>query len=371
MLSFAIMSTFMRLAKFLIPFFLLTVTLLATGCDLPTPVTPAPDTHTPYPTFSPTITNTVVLPTETLTFTIAPTITTTNTQGIAPSITQTPTITLSPTITETPTISLTPTITLSPTLTSTPTRTLPPTRTIRPTRTPTNTRTPTITPTPTPPLASLYFLRPAMLSRLVSPIQVEAGAYPGSDGFVQVDMVGEDNRLITSLLLDYRQYIGKNILVNPEIAFEIPGVSELARIVLTTRDPFGRKTAVTSVDVILLSIGGNEIFTNQTIDESYIVRSPLRDEVLKGGKVRISGLARPVNPSPLIFELLDESGTVIASANLNVPAPSGNLSHTPFELEILYSVTTRTPVLLTIRQESDNRITGTVSLSSRSLILEP
>ncbi|MCX6340615.1 MAG: hypothetical protein NTX71_11970, partial [Candidatus Aureabacteria bacterium] len=61
--------------------------------------------------------------------------------GQPPTIT--PTITPTPTITDTPTITPTPTITDTPTITPTPTETLPPTET------PTQTETPTITPTPT------------------------------------------------------------------------------------------------------------------------------------------------------------------------------------------------------------------------------
>jgi hypothetical protein len=61
----------------------------------------------------------------------------------------------------------------------------------------------------------------------------------------------------------------------------------------------------------------------------------------------------------------------IAISLVNVPAPSGDLSHTPFEVFIPYKVSTATPVRLVIRQESTGRIPGIVALSSMTLSLEP
>jgi hypothetical protein len=78
-----------------------------------------------------------------------------------------------------------------------------------------------------------------------------------------------------------------------------------------------------------------------------------------------------VNTSPVMFDLIAANGVVIASGSLQIPEPTGDLSHTPYRIEIPYSVTTSTQVRLTIYQQSDNRLPGIVALSSMLITLNP
>jgi hypothetical protein len=87
--------------------------------------------------------------------------------------------------------------------------------------------------------------------------------------------------------------------------------------------------------------------------------------------VLVNGLIRPVNETPVIFELIDPTGSVIASSQMIIDPPSGDLSHTPFQIGIPYRVTASTSARLVLRQESDGRIPGTVALWSMLLTLEP
>jgi hypothetical protein len=318
--------------------------------------------------FSPTV--------ATFTSTISPTATIspshTGTEFIPSSTPVPPTVTL-PTDTQValPSVNLvlagTPAITLS----STSTIVLYPTWTLRPTLTPRPTFTPSITPTPTPPFALLRINNPGLMSMVTSPIQVEAQVMPGEDGMVRVDLIGEDGRYITRKVLDYRIYANRRIGIVPDIDFKIPGVAETARMVISIEDGTGRITGITSVEVILLSIGRDDI--NPPIGglEPYIVRYPEENQVIKGGVLLINALARPVNSKPLILELVNENGVVISSKEVKITPPSGNLSHMPFQELLNYSVTAPTHVRLCIRQVSDDRIPGTVSLSSIPLVLEP
>ena len=82
-------------------------------------------------------------------------------------------------------------------------------------------------------------------------------------------------------------------------------------------------------------------------------------------------MVRPVNLNPLIFELINEQGQVIAADTLQVSLPGGDLSHTPFRLDLPYQVNASTRVRLSIRQVSDDRIPGTVALWSIPLLLNP
>jgi len=240
-----------------------------------------------------------------------------------------------------------------------------------PTRTRTNTPTPTITPTPLPPFAVLRIDRPGRMSKLISPFRTELGVTPGDDGTVHIDLIGEDGRFISRQVLSYGSYQGKSIGIAPEIEFQIDAVAETARLVITIYDKFGRIRHLTSTDIILLSIGDNEINPTSGQREAYLVRSPKKGDIITGGYVSLTGLARPVNDSALILELIDENGKVVGSQQVVVPAPSGDLSHTPYTAVIPYEVTDVTPVRLTMRQESTSRIPGTVELATLELVLAP
>ncbi len=278
-----------------------------------------------------------------------------------------------PTLTFTATASptLQPTEAGTPTFGPSPTRTRTPTRTRFPTRTPTPSRTPTLTQTPTPPLAFMRIQKPGPYSKVSSPLQVEAPVTPGEDGYVYVELIGEDGRVIVRQALDYRSFIGRYFYINPQVPFELNTAAETARLVVRIQDRFQRPIYLCSVEVVLMRLGRNEITAPLIVQEPYLVRSPREGAVISGGVLRVIGLARLVNDRPLIFELMDESGQLVSNAVLEHSQPYGDLSHVPFEVFIPYSVERETPVRLIIRQESATRIPGTVWLSSRLLTLQP
>ncbi len=246
-----------------------------------------------------------------------------------------------------------------------PTKTYPPTRTRRPSK------TPTISLTPTPPWAFIRIARPGPLSKVGSPIKVEMGMTPGEDGMLYVDLVGEDGRFITRLKKDYRQYVNKQIYTAVEIPFDIPGVAETTRLVMSARDRLGRTMALSSLDLVLIKLG-DSITTNPGFQqEPFIIRNHKPDATVQGGILHLEGVARPINSQPVIFELLDEGGTILETKILQIEPPSGPLSHTPFTLDIPYTINSPARVLLTMRQVSDGRIPGTIALSSLPIQLEP
>lgn len=203
------------------------------------------------------------------------------------------------------------------------------------------------------PYASMYVIRPWTVRQ-----------YAGFS-------TAEESNAFYRQRLDYRQYAGKNIGISPQIPFEISAVAETARLVVHTEDRYGRIITLTSVDLVLLTIGENETNPGASLPQPYLIRALKSGDVITGGVLRLTALARPVNPSPVIFELIDETGKVIAVNSRVVDSPSGDLSHTPFTIDIPYQVSDITPVRLSIRQESANRIPGTVALISLPLILAP
>lgn len=349
-------------------FFSVLLVLIATGCEgglpgsrLLTPVgqvevvsaTPEPDqpvTDSPAPDASDTALPVTLLP---------------ETPGAAEEPSATPS--LSATLAAT----LEPTLAGTPTFGPSPTRTRTPSRTPFPSRTPLPSRTPTITQTPTPPLSWMRIQKPGPYSKVSSPIQLEALISPSDNGYVYVDLIGEDGRTITRQALDFRAFLNRHFYINPQIPFEINAASETARLVIRIEDRFQRPIYIITVDLVLMQLGKPELFPSVIVQEPYVVRSPRDGGTARNGVLEVRGLARPVNDQPLLFELIDEQGRLAGSASLPVSQPYGNLSHVPFQVFIPYSVEEDTPARLTIRQESATRIPGTVWLSSQLLTLQP
>ena len=305
------------------------------------------------------------------------------TEYIEPSQTDTPTI--SHTSTETPFPSETSTITLTlneteiiqasytitPSLTPSLTRTITKTLYRWVTKTPTQTSTATATLTPTPPYAQMRIQKPGPFSKVTSPFQFEAMVHPGDDGFVRIQLVGEDGRIISSQLLNYYNYINRRFWIAPEIEFDISGVGETGRLELIALDQFSRPMDIFTLDLLLLKMGKSELTPMEFEREPYIIRYPSSGDVAQGGAVWISGLINPVNSSPITISLLDENNDIIGQSVFRVAAPSGDLSHTPFAIEVPYEVEDYTPVRVVIFQESDTRIPGIIHLSSFSMTVGP
>lgn len=309
----------------------LALVVAPTGTPQPS-FTPEPDTSTPLPTQSPTQTT---IPTHTVTAWSPDTAT----PGPSPTRTRTPTLTRIPTNTRIPS------------------------------RTPTITYTPTITLTPTPPSPGLNLVRPGLMSKVLSPIQMEMYVTTGGDGTLQIELVGEDNRVISRQVLRTGNP-GRHIWLAPTIPFEIDAAAETARLQVSTQDEYGRLEAVSSVELLLLSVGRNEINPPAITQEPYLIWSPEPEGIVSGGLLIIEALARPVNDSPLIIELITEGGGILSVKQINVPPPTGMLSHTPFTVEIPYKIAEETPVRLILRQEG-SRIAGNVALASQEIILLP
>jgi len=259
----------------------------------------------------------------------------------------------------------------SATLTAWPTKEYTPSLGPTPTHTPTATFTPTVTSTPSPPLASLRIIRPGPLSKISSPIKVEAMVTPGDDGKVYFDLLGEDGRVINHVEIDLKYNLGQHVIITPKIDFQTSAAAESARLVMYTKDSAGRMITLTSVNLFLLALGNSEVNPIVFQQEPYLVRFPRDGDTISGGTVHLIGLAKPLSNQPLVVELIDDRQEVVGKIELQVPPPTGNMSHTPFEIDIPYKLKDEKTVRLSLRQESDNRIPGDIALFSLLLDLQP
>lgn len=257
---------------------------------------------------------------------------------------------------------------LSPTWTGTPTTTRPPRSTTTPTRTPSPTITPTASDTPRPeiPLAAIRIQRPAPLSRVTSPLEVNAVLETGAGGVYRLELLGEDGRLLTRQVLEYS---GVRVNTSVNLEFEIPGVAETGRLQVYTLDQFGRFIALSSSNVILMSVGQDEYNTSADLRERVFIQRPDPEDLIVGGSLSIFGKAWPNETEPLLVELIAENGAVVGQRLVSVQAQEGE-DYGIFEAEIPYQVNEPTPVRLTIYEDID-RIPGKTHISTLEIILNP
>jgi hypothetical protein len=231
----------------------------------------------------------------------------------------------------------------------------------------------TVSPTPTlnPNNLLVKFESPPPLSKLISPIEMTVLLAPDYVGLTHIELIGEDGRELYSKVFRTHNDSGYYTRISMPINFEIKGAAEVARLQVSTYDVFGRPQAFNSMHLMLLSIGETQLNPfAPPVKERVLLRSPLKGQEVTGGVIEIEGDYQPANTSPLIVELINEKGAVIASRVLNFDVADG--SYLPFKTSIPYTGETgkRLDMRLTFRQ-SDDRIPGPAYLFSVPLYLKP
>ena len=249
-----------------------------------------------------------------------------------------------------------------------------PTLTLEPTDSP-EPPTPTLSPTPLPTStptaipehrrAAIQILAPGPMSKVISPIQLKMDVIAGDSSTVQIDLFGEDGRLMSRTL--------KRVIPNQsgtyefiKIPFERPGAGELGRVTVSTTDKAGRIVAMNSVHVLMIASGGNEIYPAVNPAEAVGVFSPRLSEPAFGGVLNVRGDVWPFNLQPVILELLGPDGSSIGVRIVTVDGIDPQL----FETTIPYEVNGPTLAILSIRQD-DDRISGLFYVYSQEILLNP
>lgn len=311
-------------------FLCLLCAFLLAGCALPAPSVP-----TPWPeSYLPTVIA--------LTAAAAPTFTPPPTETDRPDLPATPTATAVPPVSTVAVESPTPGLVPSP--------------------------TPSLTPEPTQPpanYASIALRAPGPESKVISPIALRAQVRPGADGRVQVELLGEDGRLLARHVLTlYPTREGGWAALRLDIPFEIRGAAERGRLQILTYDSRKRPQAALAVRLLLQSSGFNQITPGPGEDERVTLLRPEPGAAARGGVLELSGSFRPLSAQPLIIELLDEQGRPIAVRQL----PGGEGA---FTTTLEYRVQKATDARLVFRQSDDGPLPGPVYLYSQPIWLYP
>jgi hypothetical protein len=216
--------------------------------------------------------------------------------------------------------------------------------------------------------AAIQFYAPGPMSRVTSPVLFYGYAVPGGKHKGLAELYGEDGRVLASEIMqlntDYKwAYFAWRL------DFEVRGAGELGRLSLSTRDEYGRLTALQSVHLLLLPEGPEIINPSESLAERCVVDFPVPGKRITGGTLSVTGNVQPYNSLPLIVELITTEGTSVGSQLITVsPGQEGKV--TLFQVDVPYNVTKYTPVLLTVRQP-DDRIQGTMYLYSQEIFLSP
>ncbi len=242
---------------------------------------------------------------------------------------------------------------------------------VNPTLAPTLVVFPTATATPGLNASSnilIRFVAPGPMSKVVSPIKLIFYLHPNYTGSTRIELIGESGRELFRKVYKTSSPEGNYLRITEEIPFEIPGAAELARLQISTLDKNGRLQAFHSVRLLLLTVGENQLTQAYPEQERLLLRTPKRDAEISGGEFEVSGEFNPLTNSPLIFELLDDNGTILGSRIVLFEAPTGD--YQAFTASIPYNSFGKTPVRLIARQ-ADDRIAGTAYLFSIELTVSP
>ena len=249
-----------------------------------------------------------------------------------------------------------------------PTSSITPTTIPSPTFTPLPVSTASYTPTPGPvaPSPEIQILAPGPMSKITSPLILKSYIRPGANGKIQVELLGEDGRLLARDLFYRESILVEGAYVRLEIPFETRAAAEIGRLQISTKDEFGRPLEITSVHVLLLSIGENDINPGDSPYARSVIFYPKKKDIVFGGTLPLIGEIQAFNELPVILELLDEEGKTLGLRTLSLTAGSREI----FETMITYKVEEQTSARLIIRQ-ADKRFEGNVYLHSQEVMLDP
>lgn len=229
---------------------------------------------------------------------------------------------------------------------------IPPTETPIPTETsvPT-TPQPSATPTVEPgfvDFAQIHFLSPGPMSSLVSPINLQVILIAGESEIVQVDLLGEDGRVLSRVLERVKRNLAGNYR-SFELSYEIRAVSEKGYIRISSKDDHGRIQALNTMPVLLYSIGSSQITPTGNMIYERVLFEGLKDgDEILGGVLNLKGRFWPFNEQPVILELTLPDGEVVSSRILDFQG----IDTQEFETTLPYKVTEPTLARLSIRQDN-------------------
>jgi hypothetical protein len=227
----------------------------------------------------------------------------------------------------------------------------------------------TDTPAPFIPDAKIQIYWIGELSKVTAPIQVIARLTSQTGQIARVELYGEDGRLLARQVKTFYTIPWQIAGIDIDLDFEIRSPAELGRLVISVEDSFSRLVDVNSVNLVLLSSGETVLNPASALWQRIYIQEPTQNSLIQGGVLTVAGLARPESDQFLRVSIIDESGRIVGQRLTGV-GPSAPGGYGAFTVEVPYTVTEPTPVLVTVSEDG-----GTLSdlshLASVQVLLSP
>jgi hypothetical protein len=196
----------------------------------------------------------------------------------------------------------------------------------------------------------IIILSPGAHSEVTAPIHVTGLVYPGEGALVRVTLVDQQENLLTRQVLRISGSHHEVVEFTAELAFEIPGERTAAILTVLTQDHVNRPIAISSVPLTLQGSGESRIEPQLSVDPWLEINQPKPGAVINDSPMIVSGTVRPINDRPVIFELINERGSVIVTRQMAVETVGEMVA---FEIPLPYLPSSRIrDMRLVIRQSS-------------------
>jgi hypothetical protein len=212
-------------------------------------------------------------------------------------------------------------------------------------------------------------LSPGPDSKVISPFTMRAAIKPGDNSVVRIELFGQDGQLLMREVRTYQSLEIPWLSLGSEISFGINSIAEPGRLQVSIEDEHGRLKSVSSTDLVLQSIGNQDL--NQPIDEleDIVLESPRANFLIQGGTMRVAGMARPRSTWLLRIEIVTSDGKIVGTRQVSVNPPDGN-QYGYFAIDVPYNITSTNRVRVQV-WEPGSRIPGVINLSSVEVLLSP
>jgi hypothetical protein len=228
---------------------------------------------------------------------------------------------------------------------------------------------PTATAMPDLPIAGVQIFKPGDLSKVISPIEITAYLRPGERGRVTLELFGEDGRQLVRQIKTFNTTPGARVNLNAELEFGIQAAAEVGRLVISAQDEIGRIVVLNSVDLILLSLGQEDINPSDALLEDIIIQQPVVNTLVQGGTLVVSGLANPDTDRPLHVEIINDKNQIVGQRLAAVERSEGE-AYGNFAVEVPYQVSGFSSVRLVVYEDGE-QMSPLRHLSSVEFLISP
>ena len=155
-----------------------------------------------------------------------------------------------------------------------------------------------------------------------------------------------------------------------DIEFSIQGSAQTTRLEVSSQDKFGRITAITTTDLVLLSQGDDEIKPIQDLYASLLIQQPIPSTLIQGDVLVIQGVTRFAADDQLIVELINRDGGQVGSGTVTISEETLGLGYRAYEGEIPFQVGSTSWIQVQVYAR-DGNFSGVQYLTSVEVLVSP